>query len=91
MHKSITASMEVGYAAWWTYSCGAGVRNVNIRNGQLDVQHCKKCKDYIYALRCDHIVLALVSMCSWSDWSLKEPTFIQLAIRPNPIDMYLCL
>ena len=35
--------------------------------------------------------MALVSMCVWSDWSLNEPTFLQLAIRLNPIDRYLCL
>lgn len=32
-------------------------------NGQLDVQHCEKCKDCIYILCCDYIACALVSIC----------------------------
>lgn len=62
VHESITANMGVGYAALGACFCGAGVRNVNICNSQLGIQHCEKCKDYIYALRCDHIIGALVSI-----------------------------
>ena len=59
-------------------------------DGQLDVQHCEKWKDYIYILRCDYIACALVSMCSWTDWSLQEPTFFYNS-QAAPIDRLLYL
>lgn len=59
-------------------------------NGQLGVQHCEKCKDCIYILRCDYIACALASMCSWTDWSLKEPTFFYNS-QAAPIDRFLYL